>query len=143
MCVCCCTNECATWFLECVTTSSSSYPSSGYSEELLFGVHGSPEEEKLNCGNNDEHSEETLEHCRVKREHRLRATSLLSASHIINASEDMFHQTSSHNRKQLFNSHGYNLAMYKGHVRGIYSVLNYTSFHFSYYNRFSFCQYMA
>ena len=119
MCVCCCTNECAKWFLECVTSSSSSYPSSGYSEELLFGVHGSPDEEKLKPGINEEPSEEKLEHCRVKREHRLRATSLLNASYIINASEDMFHQTSSHNRKQLFNGHGYNLAMYKGHVRGI------------------------
>ena len=118
MCVCCCTNECAKWCLECVTSSSSSYPSSGYSEELLFGVRCSSNEEKLNPGNNEERSEENLEHCRIKRDHRLRATSLLNANLIINESEDMFHQTSSHNRKQLFNGHGYNLAMYKGHVRG-------------------------
>ena len=115
MCVCCYTNECAKWLLECVTSSSSSYPSSGYSEELLFGVHGFPEEEKGNPGNNVRHYEET---CKVKREHRLRATSLRGASHIINASEDIFQQTSSHSRKQLFNGHAYNLAMYKGNVRG-------------------------
>ena len=141
MCVCCCTNECAKWFLECVTSSSSSYPSSGYSEELLFGVHGSPDEEKLKPGINEEPSEEKLEHCRVKREHRLRATSLLNASYIINASEDMFHQTSSHNRKQLFNGHGYNLAMYKGHVRGKYFFINCAFF--TYFHKFIFNQQIA
>ena len=133
MCVCCCTNECAKWLLECVTSSSSSYPSSGYSEELLFGVHCSPEKENVSPENNDELSEEKLEHCRVKREHRLRATSLLNASHILSASGDMFHQTSSHNRKQLFNGHGYNLAMYKGHVRGIDFVSIMPIFNYSLY----------
>ena len=123
MCVCCCTDECTKWLLECLSSSSSAYPSSLRSEELLFGGHGSSEEEKATPGNKDEPSEEKLAHCRVKREYRLRATSLLNASHIINSREDMLHQTSSHNRKQLFNGHGYNLAIYKGHVRGTYFVL--------------------
>ena len=119
MCVCCCTNECAKWLLECVTSSSSAYPSSGYSEELLFGDQMFPEKENANAADHvSDHSEEQLERCRIKREHRLRATSLLGASKIISTDENTLNQISSHNRKQLFNAHGYNLAMYKGHVRG-------------------------
>ena len=119
MCVCCCSNECVKWFLDCISSSSTLYPSSRESEELLFGVHASTDEKRINDEEKDEHTEEKLEHIRAKREYRLRATSLLNASYIINSSEDMFHQNLSHNRKQLFNGHGYNLALYKGHVRGI------------------------
>ena len=115
MCVCCCTNGCVKWCLECLTTSSSAYPSSGYSEELLFYHQTFPDEKE---GNID--CKEDEECIRVKREHRLRSTSLLRASSIINSNEDILvHHPSSHNRKQLFNEHGYNLAVYKGHIRGI------------------------
>ena len=31
---------------------------------------------------------------------------------------NILNQVSTHTRKQLFNGHGYNLAIYKGHVRG-------------------------
>ena len=61
---------------------------------------------------------EKLERLRRKREHRLRSTSLLKASQLIDRNTDMVDQFSSHQRKQLFNGHGYNLAIYKGHVKG-------------------------
>ena len=113
MCVCCCTNECTKWCLECFSSSSSDYPSSRFSEELLF-YHPTFSDEASKGAKDDE------DFIRVKREYRLRSTSLLRASHIINSSDDIMvhHTSSSHNRKQLFNGHGYNLAIYKGHVRG-------------------------
>lgn len=115
MCVCCCTNGCVNWCLECLTSSSSAYPSSGFSEELLFYHQTFPDEKE---GNGE--CKEDEECISVKREHRLRSMSLLRASSIINSNEDiMAHHTSTHNRKQLFNGHGYNLAIYKGHIRGM------------------------
>ena len=117
MCVCCCTNECVKWCLECLTPSSSAYPSSSYSEELLFYHPTFPEEKETNKDDkvDDKENEECI---RVKREHRLRSTSLLRASYIINE-DNMVNHSSTHNRKQLFNGHGYNLAIYKGNVKGI------------------------
>ena len=113
MCVCCCTNECIKWCLDCLSPSSTAYPSSSFSEELLFYHSSNPKDNEANHKENEE--------CiRVKREHRLRSTSLLRASNIINSNEDtMINHSSTHHRKQLFNGHGYNLAIYKGHVRGM------------------------
>ena len=118
MCVCCCTNECTKWLLECITSSSSAYPSSGQSEELLFGDQLFPGNDGTNNGNDKVNNEEHLERERVKREHCLRSTSLLNATNIISTSDNILNQVSTHTRKQLFNGHGYNLAIYKGHVRG-------------------------
>lgn len=118
MCVMCCTNECSKWFLECLTSSPSTFPSSGYSEELLFGNQTFDGNEAGTTSGNNEHPDEKLERLRRKREHRLRATSLLKASQMVDTNDDVIDQLSSHQRKQLFNGHGYNLAIYKGHVRG-------------------------
>ena len=113
MCVCCCTNECAKWFLECLASPS---PTSSYSEELLYGDQTFESNEGADASN--ESSVERLERLRRKREHRLRSTSLLKASQMIDENNDMVDQFSSHQRKQLFNGHGYNLAIYKGQIRG-------------------------
>ena len=125
MCVCCCTNECTKWLLECITVSSSAYPSSGHSEELLFGDQLFPGNDGTNDGNDKVNNEEHLERERVKREHCLRSTSLLNATNIISTSDNILNQVSTHTRKQLFNGHGYNLAIYKGHVRGKISIENF------------------
>ena len=120
MCVCCCTNECSKWLLDCILSSSpSTSPSSAYSEELLFGNQTFGKDETDQSGNG-EHPDDKLERLRRKREHRLRTTSLLKANQMVESNSDMIDQISSHHKKQLFNVHGYNLAIYKGHVRGYY-----------------------
>ena len=133
MCVCCCTNECSLWLLECITGSSFISPSSGRSEELLFGNQTFEGEEGNETGadgngagnqpqQEEDKKHERLEKVRRKREHHLRTTSLFKANQIMmdNKNEEykLIDQLSSHHQKQLFNGHGYNLAIHKGHVRG-------------------------
>ena len=129
MCPCYSCGNCTRWLLECISgTPITAIPSSDFAVNLLYGDEDFYEtDENLEYGDHapaiDGVSDPAAasptvktELIRRKREQEYRMASLVKAEAMKLENPEM--EYFAHQRKQLLNGHGYNLGIFKGHVRG-------------------------
>ena len=110
-------NDCAKWCIGCcVSTSVTKLPRNQNQEEILFGDQEFYEPAKDGQIVDDEQIPPGVELIRRKREQQFRMMPLVKARDMVQNDPAMSYFA--HQRKQLLNGHGYNLAIFKGHVRG-------------------------
>lgn len=132
MCPCYCCGDCTKWLLEWLTkTSITSIPDSNFGVSLLYDDQNFYETKEIDENDkipnvpsygviidvpgNGSPTDKT-ELIRRKREQEFRMATMMKAQCLKTENPEMVYFA--HQRKQLLNGHGYNLAIFKGHVRG-------------------------